>query len=149
VLTNLFQRGDFSLRSGEKSKWKLELDALTKDDWEGLATIAVEILPPFQAVLGVPRGGIPFANALRPYQTDRKEDPILIAEDVCTTGGSMERFVKSTLTESQGVIGVCVFARHVKWPFWVFPLFGFHPREIMIVTAEDIAKKVMEKTEGK
>lgn len=146
---NLFMAGDFTLRSGEKSKWKLELDALTKEDWAGLAVMAVEILPPFQAVLGVPRGGIPFADALRRYQTERAEDPVLIAEDVCTTGGSMERFAHGALTKDQRVVGVCVFARHVKWPTWVFPLFGFHPREIMIVTAATIAAEVEKRSEGK
>ena len=123
----LFQLGSFVLRSGAKSDWKIECDDLTPDDWAALAKMASEILPPFGQVEGVPRGGIPFADALRKYATT---GPLLIAEDVVTTGGSMVRFATSLgqLASGQSAIGVCVFARG-KCPEWVTPLFSMTERK--------------------
>lgn len=64
---SLFRLGDFALASGSRSSWKIECDALTADDWRALAAMAVEVLPPFARVVGVPRGGWPFMFALQPY----------------------------------------------------------------------------------
>jgi hypothetical protein len=138
---NLFMTGDFTLRSGAKSNWKIECDALTPADWEGLAAMAAEVLPSFQEVEGVPRGGHPFEEALRPYAWkyhhggDKGRGTLLFAEDVVTTGGSIERFrderleTFARLGREDGknylpskVIGVCVFARG-KCPDWITPLF--------------------------
>ncbi len=132
----LFQAGDFVLASGARSSWKIECDALTRDDWEALAAIAAERLPPFGAVEGVPRGGLLFAEALRKYSRscsvsyphpahdwcDGTPLPILIAEDVVTTGGSMERFRAKLNLSGQSVVGVAAFARGTC-PEWVIPLF--------------------------
>lgn len=125
---NLFQLGSFTLRSGQKSNWKIECDALTTDDWMALARMAAEILPPFRKVYGVPRGGIPFATCLEAYAKGGMSDPILIAEDVVTTGNSMVDFrqkISLELGRKEYVlhcIGVCVFARSKCLP-WVTPLF--------------------------
>ncbi len=100
---NLFQSGNFILASGKKAQWKIECDALTDKDWETLALIAAEILEPFGAVEGVPTGGVKFAKALEKYKT---EGGLLIAEDVITTGGSMERF-----RSNRDAKGIVVFAR--------------------------------------
>ena len=134
----LFQTGDFTLRSGKKSKWKIECDALSDSDWAGLAAMAAEILPPFRYARGVPSGGLPFAEALQRYATGQMFDPILIAEDVCTTGGSMVRFRHSISGVGDGepvpvseYIGVCVFAREPTWPEWVKPLFCFNPAGVV------------------
>ena len=43
----LFQLGDFTLASGQRSRWKIECDNLLAEDWQALAVIAAEILPPF------------------------------------------------------------------------------------------------------
>src|SRR5438552_1748511 len=116
----LFQRGDFTLNSGQKSKWKIECDALTADDWAGLAAMAVERLPPFGAVMGVPRGGLPFEAALRPY-CNPLVSTFLVADDVLTTGGSMIRFLQQVSIPSyKSIIGICVFARGEPMP-WVMP----------------------------
>jgi orotate phosphoribosyltransferase len=126
----LFQLGDFTLRSGAQSAWKIECDALTPDDWAALARMAFEILPPFCTAAGVPRGGVPFAKALEHYSTGNGIHPVLVAEDVCTTGGSMEKFRADLTTKTEGgVIGVCVFARQRMWPDWVRPLFAFNVRD--------------------
>lgn len=129
--THLFQSGDFTLRSGVRSRWKLECDAFTDRDWETLAAMAAEILPPFGTVHGVPRGGVPFALELMKHATNDVATslPILIAEDVCTSGGSMERMRDALRANCPGqdIIGVCVFARGVCYPSWVTPLFTLNP----------------------
>ncbi len=125
-MSGLFATGDFVLASGAKSSWKLECDALTPGDWEGLARIASEVLPPFRSAVGVPRGGLPFALALGRYATGAAEHPVLLCEDVVTTGGSIVRY-RNELEDNaapwvSSYIGVCVFARG-KCPGWVTPLF--------------------------
>lgn len=115
----LFQLGDFVLRSGQQSAWKIEADALTDADWAALAKMASEILPPFGSVSGVPRGGLPFAKAMERYVTT---GPHLICEDVVTTGGSMERYRHDLSLLPSQVIGIAVFARGIV-PNWVKALF--------------------------
>lgn len=117
---SLFQRGDFLLRSGQRSGWKIECDALTIEDWQALALMASEMLPAFRSVVGVPRGGLVFAQALQSYATGADWGPVLLAEDVVTTGGSMIRYREANLA-GESVIGVCAFARG-KCPDWVTPL---------------------------
>lgn len=104
----LFQRGEFTLASGAKSSWKIECDALTDEDWQTLALMLVEVLPPFGWVEGVPRGGLPLAAALRPHVTS---GPCLIADDVWTTGGSMNRYADGCAEAVMGWMGAVVFAR--------------------------------------
>src|SRR5689334_8078409 len=80
--TNLFQSGTFKLASGKKSRFKIEMDALSDEDWETLALIAIEhVLPPFREVHGVPRGGLPFAKALSCH-VDPKASSRIICDDV-------------------------------------------------------------------
>lgn len=126
-LLSLFQRGNFVLASGARSAWKIECDALTREDWAALAVMAAELLPPFREVRGVPRGGLPFAEALAEYVAP-DSDHLLIAEDVVTTGGSIERFLKSTEVGSFArVLGVCAFARGAA-PDWITPVFTLGKR---------------------
>lgn len=135
-MTTLFQSGDFTLNSGAKSTWKLECDALTPEDWAGLAQIALQLLGDwgckFKEVRGVPRGGLPFAAALQPY-CDPTAKVVLVVDDVLTTGGSLERFcdqVHQELGPETQVTGLCVFARG-SCPFWVQTLFQM-PEELWI-----------------
>lgn len=126
-MPHLFQHGDFILHSGAKSTWKIECDALTCDDWRGLAAIAITLLPRFTEVYGVPKGGIPLANAMFNYRaTTGEESPRLrlICEDVVTTGSSIEEFRKLIELERGKcpTIGLTVFARGVC-PDWILPLF--------------------------
>lgn len=125
-MPDLFQIGDFTLASGAKSRWKIECDALSPHDWAGLAAMAMQFLPAFGRVAGVPRGGLPFADALRRHATPGSP-LVLVAEDVCTTGGSISRYAQIVLNETPGlvagrILGVCVFARD-RYPHWVTPLF--------------------------
>lgn len=109
---SLFQVGDFTLASGQPSRWKIECDALTTDDWDALAVMLVERLPrPFSSVWGVPRGGVPLANALRPYADPSVQGHVLFVDDVWTTGGSMQRFIGSVMEHGDYTRAV-IFARN-------------------------------------
>lgn len=126
---NLFRLGDFTLHSGVRSRFKIDCDALTDDDWQALAFLASQHLPVFSHVCGIPRGGDRFAAALAKYAVSGADDlPILIVDDVLTTGGSMRRERDRSLTfrAGCGVIGCVVFARG-SCPDWVTPLFAIAP----------------------
>lgn len=110
-MTNLFQKGLFVLHSGNVATWKIECDALTKDDWMGLAEIACNIYPDiaFSYAVGVPNGGVPFAEALNVHPWPRREAslPVLIVDDVLTTGSS----IRELMREHPGSRGLVAFAR--------------------------------------
>jgi hypothetical protein len=114
----LFQRGQFTLHSGATSDFKIDCDALTDEDWAALAQEAAKVLPPFGVVIGVPTGGIKFAAALEAYKAEGAER-VLIADDVLTTGRSMEEKRSGWAVET---IGVVAFARGPV-PDWITPLF--------------------------
>lgn len=108
----LFFSGLVQLHSGEASDWKIDCDALTDADWANVAWLIAHRIK-FGDVVGVPRGGLALADALRPYCTS---GPRLVVDDVLTTGRSMEEFRKS------GDVGVVLFARGAC-PEWILPLF--------------------------
>ena len=85
----LFQCGSFRLSSGIESSFKINAHRLTANDWKTLAHMAVFIVPPFSSVIGVPTGGFPFADALRPHA--RTYGPVLVVDDVLTTGASIRK----------------------------------------------------------
>lgn len=114
---SLFRHGKFPLHSGAISDWKIDCDALTEHDWETLALMAAQRLPNFEWVEGVPRGGLPFAEQLA-KRTVAGCGVLLIAEDVVTTGTSMER-----QRAGRPACGICVFSRGTHFPRWITPLF--------------------------
>ena len=85
----LFRLGNFTLHSGDKSNWKIDCDALTDDDWLTLAFI-IKSRVAYGAVIGVPDGGTKLAYHLKRYET---KGPVLIVDDVLTTGASMEKII--------------------------------------------------------
>jgi len=116
----LFQKKTFTGASGRLLHWKIECDALTRHDWECLAFLAAKILPPFGKVEGVPTGGWAFSTALQKYATGWV-DTLLIADDVYTTGGSMERHRKE-----RKAIGVVAFARNPVAHGWITPIININ-----------------------
>lgn len=89
---NLFQKGDFISHAGLHLKWKIECDALTAKDWKGLARMIMDYeTRSFGSVEGIPRGGLPLANALKEYAT---VGPPMIVDDVYTTGTSFNEYCK-------------------------------------------------------
>ena len=110
----LFQLGNFKLHSGQRSFFKIDCDYLIDSDLECLAKIASEFLPKFGTVVGIPSGGLLFAEKMRAYSTSLY--PRLLVDDVYTTGRSMEDFQRG------GDIGLVIFARE-KCPNWIYPIF--------------------------
>ncbi len=113
---SLFQTGSFKSNSGVVLPWKIECDVLWPDDWECLALMLTEMIGPFGTVEGVPKGGISFADALLPYCTPGH--PLLIVDDVLTTGRTMESF-----RAGRRSVGAVVFSRSPVVPSWVTPIF--------------------------
>jgi orotate phosphoribosyltransferase len=116
---NLFQTGVFKLSSGRRSPWKIECDALTREDWDTLALL-ISLRVNFGEVEGVPRGGLPLAQALQKYCSPHSPT-LLIVDDVCSTGESLERHRNGRKAK-----GFVVFARSTppSWCKYMFRL-GF------------------------
>ncbi len=115
---SLFLQGEFELHSGTITDWKIQCDALDDGDLACLAQLIARYCHPFGTVEGVPRGGLRLAEHCK---THASQGPLLIVDDVCTTGASLEaqrqeRFAK----------GAVIFARG-PWPRWVQPLFVLWP----------------------
>ena len=109
----LFQSGDFTLHSGDKSNFKIDCDALTDEDIESLAMVVTRRVR-YSSVYGIPTGGIRLAKALEKYCYT--EGPRLVVDDVLTTGNSMNE------VKREGDLGIVIFARG-KCPDWVVPIF--------------------------
>jgi len=120
----LFEYGKFKSAAGLNLNWKINCDALTDEDWECIAKIVAELVDdPFKAVYGVPRGGLKFAEKLRPYCT-RTAETILVVDDVWTTGKSMKDFMRSNnLNVMDGVHCVALFSRDCNLPWYVTSVF--------------------------
>ncbi len=114
-MSNLFRLGQFILNSGNKAEFKIEADALTNDDWECLAYLVSKMVVNFGFVEGVPRGGTKLAECLKRYIT---YGPLLIVDDVLTTGGSMDRH-----RNGRHALGAVVFDRSAVRPGWISSLF--------------------------
>ena len=122
-MDKLFHSVDFKSHSGLELKWKIECDALSDPEWFTISQMIMEISVPFKEAIGIPRGGTKLGNLLNQYGTRKKEDPILLVDDVLTTGESMKEFkTKRTWRNPADYIGWVVFAR-TKTPKWVTALF--------------------------
>ena len=116
---NLFQLGKFMLHSRGTSEWKIDCEeGLVDEDLQMLAHVVSKHFK-FCHVVGVPEGGLKFADALRPYATTNAKDPILIVDDVLTTGASMSAAKREF---GENVIGVVIFSRGDSLD-WVTPIF--------------------------
>lgn len=99
----LFLSREFQLASGQQSDFKIDCDALSDNEIAVCARLLIKRLPKFGAVDGVPTGGNRLASAMLPYVTD---GPLLIVDDVWTTGNSMERY-----RAGRDAIGAVLFFR--------------------------------------
>ena len=92
---NLFQDGDFTSHAGLPLKWKLECDAINDNEWRCIAKMVMDYQDrPFYKAVGIPRGGLKFAEAMNEYASGNDTDQIMICDDVFTTGTSMLDFIK-------------------------------------------------------
>ena len=87
--TDLFRSIDFKSHAGLDLSWKIEMDALSENEWFTIARMILEISPPFHSAIGIPRGGMLLGELLNKYGTGNEEDPFCIVDDVLTTGKSM------------------------------------------------------------
>lgn len=108
---DLFQKIDFISHAGLPLTWKLECDAISKDEWIALAHIIREYeKQDWHKAVGIPRGGVPLGEALNKYSTGDPKDPVLVVDDVYTTGKSFKDYVKENYP-NDNVIQWAVFAR--------------------------------------
>lgn len=101
--SGLLLTGEFELASGLLSDFKINCDALSDTEIATCARLLSKRLPNFGRVIGVPSGGNRLAAAMMPYATS---GPLLIVDNVWTTGGSMERF-----RAGREAIGAVIFFR--------------------------------------
>lgn len=107
----LFEHGDFISHAGLPLPWKIECDAISPDQWHSLARMIMDYqTEPFSRAEGIPRGGVPLGDALDKYATGNPNDPILVADDVYTTGTSFREYCDEHYPDQQ-VIKWCVFSR--------------------------------------
>jgi|TARA_B100000035_G_scaffold59833_1_gene48083 hypothetical protein len=134
---DLFEVGDFISHAGKKLPWKIECDAIRPEWWDGLARMVMDYQDrPFYKAVGIPRGGLPFAQAMNKYASGDPNDQIMICDDVFTTGTSFKDFIKENYPEwtaGQGYRWV-IFARKPSntHPYHVRALFTMPnlPRKI-------------------
>lgn len=132
-MTSLFTAGMFRSHSGIALPFKIDCDALTDDDLKTLARRVSDILR-FNAVVGIPNGGLRFSIALQRYVLTRGQIIVmghlpttLIVDDVLTTGNSIERErarLADTLPPGDNMMfaGLVIFAR-APCPNWVRSIF--------------------------
>ena len=114
----MFEKKEFTSHSNISLTWKIECDDLTNEDIETLAYLVSRYLI-FSDVIGVPTGGLRFAKALERYK--KSVGPVLIVDDVLTTGRSMED-VRATIKPWS--VGIVIFARG-QAPDWITPIFQY------------------------
>lgn len=120
----VFVPGSFQSHSGSALSFKIECDALCDDEIGVFADLILRMRPgPFSSIIGVPRGGHRLARAILGYATIDKLAPVLIVDDVLTTGASMEK--ERVKVDHSIVIGAVMFARG-PCPSWVSPVFMLH-----------------------
>lgn len=110
---SLFQLGQFKLHSGGATPWRINCELLTPEDWDTIAFLGSKIIGPFSGISGVQSGGEALAKAMSKYITS---GPVLICDDVLTTGKSMED--RRDQLRSFNAIGLVAFARN-PCPDWV------------------------------
>jgi len=122
-MINLFQKQNLILNSGKESDFKIECDALTEKDIECIAYLISKKFK-FCSVVGVPTGGTRIEKALKQYCIEDDSLPVLICDDVLTTGGSMNRMRDLFLHTSvkNNIIGIVIFARGIC-PDWIETVF--------------------------
>lgn len=117
----LFRFGDFTLQSGEQSRWKIDCDDLTDEDITALAYLIATRKKPFASVSGIPTGGTRLATELGKYSSPDGTYH-LVVDDVYTTGASMDEYAEN-YTGDLPLHGVVVFSRSVSVANWVDILF--------------------------
>jgi hypothetical protein len=116
----VFKYGTLNTHSGLQFSFKIDCDRLQDTDISCFVRIITHKFI-FSRVVGVPRGGLRLAEALRPHCVPGY--PVMVVDDVMTTGASMEEARAAVLAEEPGasVNGVVMFSRGRELP-WVWPI---------------------------
>lgn len=125
------------LAGDKKSHFKIDADALTPRDLWSLARATIPFIPPFDEVVGVPRGGLKLAMQFAEFRTEDAEK-LLIVDDVWTTGGTVKRFYErltglypsgNEASEDVNFHVVVLFSRQTDpLPEWVTAIFHWGPK---------------------
>ena len=134
---DLFKSINFKSHSGLNLSWKIECEALSDPEWATISKMIMELTPPFQQAVGIPRGGVKLGDLLNEHATGNEKDPVCIVDDVLATGESMEQFLSQyqrkelhswNRTVPFMAIGWVVFAR-ARTPDWVSALFQMNNKD--------------------
>ena len=128
----LFKVGNFESHSSGNLKWKVECDALTDADWDGIVQAAVGLgllHTGYSQITPIPTGGVPFAESIKRHLAVYRQSagtglggPVLFVDDVLTTGRSMEQArLALKLEDFRFARGIVAFARG-PCPDWVKPV---------------------------
>ena len=102
----LFEWGKFISHAGNELNFKLECDAISPEEWDCLANMIMEYQDmPFRSVEGIPRGGVPLADALKKYATGEEKHQPMIVDDIYTTGKSFDDYMQKHYPEALGAWG--------------------------------------------
>lgn len=123
---SLISFGWFASSSGLQLPWKFDADFLSDETIDEIAKI-LQWKFAFSGVHAVPSDETPpknpagprLAKALQRHKTPGY--PLLIVDDVLTTGNSMNRF-RAEIGASQSTTGFVICARG-PCPNWIWPLF--------------------------
>ena len=108
---DLFQKVDFISHAGLPLTWKIECDAISDNEWIALAHIIRQYEKRnWCEAVGIPRGGVALGEALDKYSTGDQNDPVLVVDDVYTTGKSFKEYVAEHNLDDD-TIKWAVFAR--------------------------------------
>lgn len=106
---DLLIRNKFISHSGKELYFKIECDSLSNESIETLAYI-IKCKYDFKKVIGIPRGGIRLAEALKQY-CNPNSNLILLVDDVLTTGGSMIKAKEESNEDDKWIQGIVIFSR--------------------------------------
>lgn len=129
----MFKYQAFTSHSDIKLSWKINCDDLTNEDLEALATRyrAAGSQSFFTDVVGVARGGLRFAEALRPHAYTSVDLPptLLIVDDVLTQGTSMQNAKEQYIDSFGSIKGLVIFNRGclIDTPRWIQSIFTVNP----------------------
>lgn len=122
---NLIKYGKFMSAAGKSLNWKIECDALSTEDIEGIAQLVIEKIGNTGMAYGVPSGGVRLAEAYNRKAKHFQNPPALLMDDVWTTGKSMKAHAKDLgLTKWRGFV---IFSRAGMLPDNVEALFTVNP----------------------
>ena len=97
----LFEWGEFTSHAGKQLPFKIECDAFDQEDWNTIAKIVmIYQKAPFSHAEGIPRGGVPFAEAMNKYASGDDKHMPMICDDIWTTGTSFRDYIKEKYPKS-------------------------------------------------